>query len=95
MSPLRCYAITDKAAGWRSPVGEGLEDVHEKACSAMTWGARQVAKASEALAAAEVVGNAPNKMNFSEQLGGCQRQGQRRRDGLIKLRLGPSRIDSF
>jgi hypothetical protein len=59
-----------------------------------------VVKASETVAAAEMVGNAPNKMSFSEQLGGCQRlsktehqgqrQGQRRRDGLIKLRLGPS-----
>ena len=57
-------------------------------------------KASETVAAAKMVGNAPNKMSFSGQLGGCQRlsktkrqgqrQGQRRRDGLIKLRLSPS-----
>jgi hypothetical protein len=59
-----------------------------------------VVKASETAAAAEMVGNAPNKMSFSEQLQGCQRlsktkrqgqrQSQRRRDGLIKLRLSPS-----
>ena len=50
-----------------------MEDVHGKACSVVTCGARSVAKASESVAAAEVVCHAPNKTSFFEQLGGCQR----------------------
>jgi hypothetical protein len=50
---------------------------------------RQVAKASETVAAAEAVGNAPNKMSFSEQLGGPASEPALQR-GLIKLRPGPN-----
>jgi len=73
-----------------------MKDVCRKACSAVLCWARSVAKASERGAAAEVVGHAPNKMGFFERLGGCQRlsetenQGQRHRDGSIKLRPGLS-----
>ena len=53
-----------------------MEDVQGKARSVVTCGARSVAKASETVAAAEVVCHAPNKMSFFEQLGGCQRLGE-------------------
>jgi hypothetical protein len=65
ISPLRCYAITDKATGQRNPAGEGMEGVRGNACSAVTCGGRPVAKASEIADAAEVVCHNPNKMSFS------------------------------
>ena len=41
-----------------------MEDVHGKACSVVTCEARSVAKASETVAAVEVVYHAPNKRHL-------------------------------
>jgi hypothetical protein len=41
-----------------------MEEVHEKACSGVIYGARSVTKASETVAAAEVVCHALNEMSF-------------------------------
>ena len=79
--------------------GEGMEDVHGKACSAVTCGARSVTKASETVAAAEVVCHALNKMSFfvsSSEAASVSARARARvrastcRDGPIKLRPGPS-----
>jgi len=67
-----------------------------KACSPVRCGARSVAKASDTVAATEVVCHTPNVMSLLKLLEGCQRlsetngQGQRRRDGPIKLQSSPS-----
>jgi hypothetical protein len=74
-----------------------MEDVHGKACSGMTCGARSVTKASETVVAAEVVCHALNRMslfaNSSEAASASARARVRAstgRAGLIKLRPGPS-----
>ena len=41
-----------------------MEEVHRKACSCVIYGARSVTKASETVAAAEVVCHALNEMSF-------------------------------
>ena len=73
-----------------------MEDVHGKACSGVTCGARSVTKASETVVAAEVVCHALNRMSFfassSEAASASARARVRAstgRDGPIKLRPGP------
>jgi hypothetical protein len=78
------------------PGQEGAESVDRKAWSVVRRGPRSVAKASEIVAATEVVCHAPNEMSLFKLLGGCQRlsetknQSQRRRDGPVKLQSSPS-----
>jgi hypothetical protein len=74
-----------------------MEDVHGKACSGMTYEARSVTKASETVAAAEVVYHALNRISVfassSEATSASARARVRastRSNSPIKLRPGPS-----
>ena len=54
--------------------GEGMEEVHGKACSGVIYGARSVTKASETVAAAEVVCHALNESRVARRLPAPQRE---------------------
>jgi hypothetical protein len=74
-----------------------MEDVHEKACSGIIYGARSVTKASKIVVAVEVVYYALNRMSLfasSSEAASVSARARARvsagRDGPIKLRSGPN-----
>jgi hypothetical protein len=64
-----------------------MEDVHGKACSGVTCGARSMTKVSETVAAAEVVCHTLNEMSLFARATVRASTGS---DGPIKLRPSPS-----